>query len=88
MVVAALMESVGYICRIISTKNVHSKNIFVTSYSLIVLAPVLMAGACYVIFGRIVFHVVPKKDRTTRLLWIPPRFITPIFVLCDVGMIS
>jgi len=84
MVVASLMESAGYIARCISTKNVHSKNVFVTSYSLIVLAPVLMAAACYVVFGRIVFLVVPKKDRTTRLLWIPPRFVTPIFVACDI----
>ena len=34
--------------------------------------------------GRIVFHVVPKEARTTRLLWIPPRFVTPIFVACDI----
>lgn len=41
MVIAACMESAGYITRIISTKNVLEKNIFVASYSLIVLAPVL-----------------------------------------------
>lgn len=34
--------------------------------------------------GRIVFHVVPKESRTVRLLWIPPRFVTPIFVICDI----
>lgn len=34
--------------------------------------------------GRIVFHVVPKEARTTRLLWIPPRLVTPIFVACDI----
>jgi RTA1 like protein len=34
--------------------------------------------------GRIVFHVVPKEARTIRLLWIPPRFVTPIFVACDI----
>lgn len=59
-----------------------------------------MAGAIYVVFGRIVFHVVPAEERTTRLLWIPrtyppttmlyhvltvvARWITPIFVTFDV----
>jgi hypothetical protein len=36
--------------------------------------------------GRIVFHVVPSEARTTRLLWVPPRWLTPIFVVCDIGM--
>ncbi|KAE8441144.1 hypothetical protein EG329_005827 [Mollisiaceae sp. DMI_Dod_QoI] len=84
MVLAACMESAGYILRCISTQNVHEKNIYVASFSLIVLAPVLMAAACYIVFGRIVFHVVPRDSRTTRLLWIPPRFVTPIFVACDI----
>ncbi|TAQ90322.1 hypothetical protein B7494_g1394 [Chlorociboria aeruginascens] len=84
MVVAAGMESAGYIIRSISTKHVDSKNLYVLQFCLIVLAPVLMAAACYVIFGRIVYHVVPSVSRTTKLLWIPPRYITPIFVVCDI----
>ncbi|KAF8867134.1 RTA1 like protein [Acephala macrosclerotiorum] len=84
MVVAAGMESAGYILRCLSTQNQTNKNLFVSSYSLIVLAPVLMAAACYIVFGRIVFHVVPKENRTVRLLWVPPRFVTPIFVACDI----
>ncbi|TGO62919.1 hypothetical protein BCON_0016g00120 [Botryotinia convoluta] len=43
-----------------------------------------MAAACYIIFGRIIYHVVLKEARTTKLFWIPPRFITPIFVICDI----
>jgi hypothetical protein len=95
------MEAGGYIARIISVNDVYSKNVYIVQFSLIVLAPVLMAAACYIVFvsdthssindqysdtiqGRIVFHVVPKEARTTRLLWIPPRFITPIFVFCDI----
>ncbi|CZR61014.1 related to RTM1 protein [Phialocephala subalpina] len=84
MVAAAGMESAGYILRSLSTQNQTDKNLYVSSYSLIVLAPVLMAAACYVVFGRIVFHVVPKENRTMRLLWVPPRFVTPIFVACDI----
>ncbi|KUJ20461.1 RTA1 like protein [Mollisia scopiformis] len=84
MVLASGMESAGYILRTISTQHIYDQNLYVASFSLIVLAPVLMAAACYIVFGRIVFHVVPKEARTTRLLWIPPRFVTPIFVACDV----
>lgn len=50
MVVAAAMESIGYITRCISTQKPDNKNLYVLSFSLIVLAPVLMAGACYVLF--------------------------------------
>jgi len=78
------VEAGGYIVRCISTQNIYDKNLYVVQFTLVVLAPVLMAAACYVLFGRIVFHVVPKEARTTRLLWVPPRFVTPIFVTCDI----
>ncbi|KAM0164150.1 hypothetical protein ACHAPG_000901 [Botrytis cinerea] len=84
MVIAAGMEGAGYIIRALSTKHVTEKSIYVAQTALIVLSPVLMAAACYIIFGRIIYHIVPKEARTTKLLWIPPRFITPIFVVCDI----
>ncbi|KAH6678341.1 RTA-like protein [Halenospora varia] len=84
MVLAAAMEGVGYVIRCFSIKNDTDKSLYVAQYSLVVLAPVLMAGACYVVFGRIVFHVVPKAHRTLKLLWISPRWLTPIFVVADI----
>lgn len=84
MVIAVAMECFGYGIRIASTHDVASKPKFVAQYVLIVLAPVLMTGIIYVVFGRIVFHVVPAESRTAKLLWAPPRWITPIFVGCDV----
>ncbi|KAK9365304.1 RTA1 like protein-domain-containing protein [Lipomyces kononenkoae] len=84
MVVAGFMESLGYIVRTVSTKNPDKKGLFVAQFCLIVLAPVLMAAACYVIFGRIVYRVVPVESRTTKFLWVPPGFITTIFVTCDI----
>jgi hypothetical protein len=51
---------------------------------MIVLPPVLMAGIIYVVFGRIVFLVVPPRDRTFRMLWAPARWLTPIFVAFDI----
>ncbi|KAI0851872.1 RTA1 like protein [Daldinia vernicosa] len=81
---AILMEVVGYAVRIASAGNPSNLNLYAIQFCVIILAPVLMAGVIYVVFGRIVFHVVPTQERTTRLLWIPPRWITPIFVTFDV----
>ncbi|KAI1106915.1 RTA1-domain-containing protein [Jackrogersella minutella] len=81
---AILMEVVGYAFRLVSANNPTSLNPYAIQFCVIILAPVLMAGAIYVVFGRIVFHVVPAQERTTRLLWIPPRWVTPIFVAFDI----
>ncbi|KAI1478997.1 hypothetical protein K445DRAFT_73746 [Daldinia sp. EC12] len=81
---AILMEVAGYADRIASAKNPTDLNLYAIQFCVIILAPVLMAGVIYVVFGRIVFHVVPARERTTRLLWIPPRWITPIFVTFDI----
>lgn len=50
MVVASAMEVGGYIARCISVKNPDSSSVFITQTALIVLAPVLMAAACYIVF--------------------------------------
>ncbi|KAF3769900.1 RTA1-domain-containing protein [Cryphonectria parasitica EP155] len=85
MVVAVAMECFGYGIRIASSKDTSKKPPFVAQYVLIVLAPVLMTGIIYVVFGRIVFHVVPAEHRSTKLLWVPPRWCTPIFVGFDIA---
>ncbi|KAI0180842.1 RTA1-domain-containing protein [Hypoxylon sp. FL1284] len=82
--VALLMEVVGYAARIESANDPTNLNLYALQFCVIILAPVLMAAAIYVVFGRIVVHVVPAQQRTMRLLWVPPRWITPIFVACDV----
>ncbi|KKK16093.1 hypothetical protein P175DRAFT_0426608 [Aspergillus ochraceoroseus IBT 24754] len=84
MVAAAGMEVVGYITRCLSTWNVTEKSIYVLQFALLVLAPVLMAGVCYVLFGRILFLAVPKEHRTLRVCWVPPRFVTQVFVGFDI----
>jgi hypothetical protein len=78
------VEAIGYIARCASVQNTSERPVYVLQFSLIILAPVLMAACCYVIFSRILFLVVPQEARTFRLCWIPPRFITPIFVGCDI----
>lgn len=34
-----------------------------------------MAGVIYVVFARIIFHVVPADSRTAKLLWVPGKYI-------------
>lgn len=78
------VEAVGYIGRCVSTQNVTARSIYVLQFALIILAPVLMAACCYIIFSRILFLVVPHDARTFQLCWVPPRWITPIFVGFDI----
>jgi len=84
MVLAIAMEAVGYGARIASTQNVDARTIYILQYCLIILAPVIMAGVIYVVFGRILFLVVPPASRTIRLLWVPARWLTLVFVCFDI----
>lgn len=79
-----IVEAVGYIARCVSTQDVTKKPVYVLQFALIILAPVLMAACCYVIFSRILFLVVPREMRTFKLCWVPPRFLTLIFVGFDI----
>ncbi|KAI2626699.1 RTA1-domain-containing protein [Hypoxylon sp. NC1633] len=81
---AITLEVLGYAARIASARDVDDLNLYALQFCVIILAPVLMAGIIYVVFGRVVFHVVPAHERTTRLLWVPPRWVTPIFVSFDI----
>jgi hypothetical protein len=45
-----LVEAAGYITRVISAKNVDNKDPYIIQFTLVVLAPVLMAAACYIVF--------------------------------------
>jgi len=47
------VESGGYIVRALSVRHVANKDLYITQFALVVLAPVLMAAACYVIFVRL-----------------------------------
>ncbi|QKX62190.1 uncharacterized protein TRUGW13939_09349 [Talaromyces rugulosus] len=84
MVVASAMESVGYIARCISTQNQQNQSIYVLQFSLTVLAPLLVAAFCYILFGRLTYLVIPRESRTWKVIWVPPRFVTPIFVFFDI----
>lgn len=84
MLVALAMEIIGYAARISSALDTHDRTAYMLQYCLIILAPIMMAGIVYVVFGRIIFHVVPPEARTLRLLWVPARWMAPIFVGFDI----
>ena len=54
------VELLGYIARVVSTKNVDQKGIYVAQFALVVLAPILMAAAYYVIFVSAGLRWTPK----------------------------
>ena len=77
------MELIGYITRALSVK-IHESNVpNVIQTVLILVAPAVYAAACYQAFGRIVLWVVPPHFQTAKHLWLPSRYITPLFVGCD-----
>ncbi|KAM5343778.1 hypothetical protein ACJ41O_012315 [Fusarium nematophilum] len=84
MLLAVAMEVIGYAARIVSATKPTDKGPYVVQFTLVILPPVLMAGVIYVVFARLVFWVVPPESRTLRFLWVPPRFITLVFVGIDV----
>ncbi|KAH8880977.1 RTA1-domain-containing protein [Thozetella sp. PMI_491] len=84
MLLAVAMEAVGYGARIASANDVTARTVYVIQFCLIILAPVIMAGIIYVVFGRIVFLVVPPESRTIKTLWVPARWLTLIFVGFDI----
>jgi hypothetical protein len=65
------VEAVGYGARISSAADVTQRTVYIVQYVLVILAPVLMAGIVYLVFGRIVFQVIPAEARTFGLLWVP-----------------
>ena len=79
------VEALGYVGRAISVQKTDQRTIYIIQYCFIILAPVVIAAALYVCFARIVYHVVPASARRIGLLWVPPRFLTLIFVVCDIA---
>ncbi|CAI6092721.1 unnamed protein product [Clonostachys chloroleuca] len=84
MLLSILMEIVGFAARIVSARSPGDLQPYSVQFALIILAPVLMAAVVYVVFSRIVFWATPPEHLTFSVIWVPPRFITLIFVGFDV----
>ncbi|KAI4136851.1 MAG: hypothetical protein L6R39_007586, partial [Caloplaca ligustica] len=75
---------VGYWARAYSTKNLEDFTSFSISQLLIMLGPSVLAAGLYQAFGRLLYYTVPPSHRTFRTLFMPARFIAPVFVVLDV----
>ncbi|KAE8376537.1 RTA1 like protein-domain-containing protein [Aspergillus bertholletiae] len=84
MVVASLMEAGGYISRSYSSYHEYNAGSFDVQYLLLFLAPTVMAVACYMTLSRIITRACRLKCINMRTLWVTPRYMTPIFVTCDI----
>lgn len=77
------VECVGFAARAVSVSDATSRGPYITQFLTIILAPVFMAGVIYVVFYRIIVHVVPIEARTISLVWIPGKFSINIHIRID-----
>ncbi|KAF1997540.1 hypothetical protein P154DRAFT_496760 [Amniculicola lignicola CBS 123094] len=83
LVIGMGMECFGFLLRAFSAKDVLKVLPFLGSYLFILLAPSFLAASCYGAFGRVLWFATPSSARNFRTLWVPPRWITPVFVTFD-----
>ncbi|KAH7161354.1 RTA1 like protein-domain-containing protein [Dactylonectria macrodidyma] len=80
--IGAALEVVAYVLRTYSTKNQTALVPFILTLTLTVLAPIFIAAGNYLLISRLILSVLPPSSH--RILKIPGRRLTPIFVVCDV----
>ncbi|RGP69352.1 hypothetical protein FSPOR_4741 [Fusarium sporotrichioides] len=82
VVVGSAIEVAAYNLRIYSIQNQSEITPFVMTLTYTVLAPVLIAAGNYLLISRLILAVLPPSHH--RILKIPGRHLTPIFVVCDI----
>ncbi|EWG42071.1 hypothetical protein FVEG_15388 [Fusarium verticillioides 7600] len=82
VVIGSAIEVAAYSLRIHSVQNQSEITPFVLTLTYTVLAPVLIAAGNYLLISRLILAVLPPSHH--RILRIPGRRLTPIFVFCDV----
>ncbi|KAF4464614.1 RTM1 [Fusarium albosuccineum] len=82
VVIGSAIEVGAYIIRTYSTKNQSEIGPFVMTLTFTVLAPVFIAAGNYLLISRLILAVLPSSNH--RVLKIPGRRLTPIFVACDI----
>ncbi|KAJ4227175.1 hypothetical protein NW759_004544 [Fusarium solani] len=82
VVIGSAIEVAAYILRSYSAKNQSELGPFVNTLTFTVLAPVFIAAGNYLLISRLILAVLPPSRH--RILKIPGRRLTPIFVACDI----
>ncbi|EWC48478.1 hypothetical protein DRE_02247 [Drechslerella stenobrocha 248] len=83
LLIAGLMQTLGYLARVFSARDVHNRGLYIGQFTLIILAPVLTAAGDYVVLGKLLERVLPGEPRA-KTLGLPARWITWIFVTGDI----
>ncbi|KAK1759565.1 RTA1 like protein-domain-containing protein [Echria macrotheca] len=84
VVLGAAIEVAGYAIRCYSIKNQSNIGAFATTLSLIVLAPVFVAAGNYLLISRLIRAVLSFSETGHRVLGMPGRLITRVFVGFDI----
>ncbi|KAB8356324.1 hypothetical protein FH972_023908 [Carpinus fangiana] len=83
LLVGSGVETLAFMGRTYSITHEHDIWGFLIGSLFPVIAPSFIAASCYMVFGRIVWATTPLEKLKARHLWVPPRWITPIFCLFD-----
>ncbi|KAK6539733.1 hypothetical protein TWF694_009933 [Orbilia ellipsospora] len=76
------MQTLGYLARLFSARDVANRGLYIAQFVLVVLAPLFTAAGDYIILGRLLERVLPGGKRA-KALGLPARYITWIFVTSD-----
>ncbi|KAL2833696.1 RTA1 like protein-domain-containing protein [Aspergillus cavernicola] len=89
LLIAALVEIIGYGQRAASTQSVQDIGTFATSQTMIVLAPVLVCASLYILLSRIIRATQPHgpEEKEAKVLggWLKVIWLPKIFITLDVG---
>ncbi|KXX83464.1 Protein RTM1 [Madurella mycetomatis] len=83
-VLSGIIETVGFVLRCWSIQNQSQLPPFITSLSLLVLAPLLLAASVYLLVGRLIQAVLPASHHLRFLGGLHARHTTAVFVGLDI----
>ncbi|KAI5464091.1 RTA1 like protein-domain-containing protein [Mariannaea sp. PMI_226] len=78
LILGLICEVIGYIGRIMSSRNPWDENGFLMQICCLTIGPAFMAAGVYLCLRRIVAAFGPENSR------LPPEYYTRIFIPCDV----
>ncbi|KAJ4989968.1 Protein RTA1-like protein 8 [Stagonosporopsis vannaccii] len=76
LVVGGIFEILGYVGRILSTKDLWALGLFIMQSLLLLIAPALFAASIYIVLGRIIILVDGERHSLIRQKWLTKIFVT------------
>lgn len=82
--VACLISTAGWSIRMVSIHNLSSIPLYAVSASYIVISPIFVCAALYLLLTRSIRTTLPEHDRRQVFLGVRPRWIGRIFITSDI----